>query len=177
MKFVGMEDEPGDALWASVTDPEWPDHASGTGTASKPAAKVEIAWFGRAEFLVEDFIYGWPRHSLKWRYVLTPFDEQFYGVLPPKPGTKLFHRPMSSNAGMDGMRFALPLWPVWPGFLINSIFLAIVIWFASLFSPLGMVRRLRGRCPQCGYDLRAAGAAGCSECGWARRRRKLKAES
>ena len=41
-------------------------------------------------------------------------------------------------------------------------------------SPTGYVgaamvyRRLRGRCPRCGYDIQPHVPPGCSECGWRR---------
>jgi hypothetical protein len=63
----------------------------------------------------------------------------------------------------------LPLGALWPGFVINTLFYAAVLW---LLIPGSFV--LRGRCPKCGYDLRGqpsedgAGAGGCPECGWGR---------
>jgi len=67
----------------------------------------------------------------------------------------------------------LPLQPLWPGFLVNTMFCAAILWL--LIPGPFMLRRLirikRGRCPQCGYDLRGAipgAGAGCPECGWER---------
>ena len=70
----------------------------------------------------------------------------------------------------------LPVRPILPGFLINTLFYA-VIWF-GLFLGIGAVRRTirrkRGRCVKCVYDLRgtpvdvSGPGAGCSECGWGR---------
>ncbi len=56
--------------------------------------------------------------------------------------------------------------------------------FAAVFAPPAAViggiagglwvghrkrcRLRRGRCPQCGYDMRGKMAAGCPECGWGR---------
>ena len=67
----------------------------------------------------------------------------------------------------------LPLRPIIPGFLINTILYAFVC-FAVFTSPGALKRALRtrrGHCAQCGYDLRGADAAhpvGCPECGWGR---------
>jgi hypothetical protein len=54
---------------------------------------------------------------------------------------------------------ALPLRPIWPGFAINTIFYAAVLWM--LFAVPGAVQRLRGgvrrkrgQCASCGYSLR-----------------------
>ena len=60
--------------------------------------------------------------------------------------------------------------PIWPGFAINTVVYAIILWLL-ICGPF-IVRRdyrvWRGRCPECGYDLRGDLAAGCPECGWNR---------
>jgi len=101
---------------------------------------------------------------------------------PDDPGTR----------SLDSQR-ALPLRPIFPGFIINTLFYA-AIWFGVLFLPgiaKRAIRRKRGRCVKCGYDLRGhrpqdphpdstdlvagqplsrreRGVAGCPECGWGR---------
>jgi hypothetical protein len=64
----------------------------------------------------------------------------------------------------------IPYWFLWPGLAADSAFYATVV--ASLyFGPTavrGVLRRRRGRCPRCGYDLKHNLAAGCPECGWGR---------
>ncbi len=62
----------------------------------------------------------------------------------------------------------LPLYPALPGFLLNTLFYA-AIWF-GLFVGLGAarrsIRRKRGWCIKCGYDLRGtSGGEVCPECG------------
>jgi hypothetical protein len=66
----------------------------------------------------------------------------------------------------------LPLKPIWPGFAINTIFYAAVLWI--VFAIPGGVKRLRRRakgwCIHCGYDLRGQttsvnGERRCPECG------------
>ena len=80
----------------------------------------------------------------------------------------------------------IPFSPIWPGFVIDTLFYA-AIWFGVFFgftSAKRAIRRKRGRCPRCGYDLRggvsveppprpelgtkAATSPGCPECGWNR---------
>ena len=63
----------------------------------------------------------------------------------------------------------LPVRPLWPGFAINTIFYAAILWL--LFAAPGLIRRrlrhFRGRCVHCGYDLRGqpADSNKCPECG------------
>ncbi len=65
---------------------------------------------------------------------------------------------------------ALPLRPIWPGFAINTILYAAILWLLALgpFTARRMIRRKRGRCIKCGYNLRGDFSAGCPECGWRR---------
>ena len=65
---------------------------------------------------------------------------------------------------------ALPLGLVWPGFAINTIFHAVLLWMLWLltlqpFAARRMIRRKRGHCIKCGYDLRGAEHEACPECG------------
>ncbi len=61
----------------------------------------------------------------------------------------------------------LPLRPIWPGFAINTVFYAAILWmlFAAPFALRRRLRIKRGLCPACGYDLRGSGASVCPECG------------
>lgn len=68
--------------------------------------------------------------------------------------------------GLDD-RF-LPLIPIWKGFAIDTGLYAAG-WGLVLIVPgviRGAIRKARGRCPRCGYDLKREFEAGCSECGW-----------
>jgi hypothetical protein len=75
--------------------------------------------------------------------------------------------------GVQQVTIALPLRPLWPGFAINTIFYAAMLWL--LFYGPGKIRRfiivrgrIRGhRCPACGYQIAPGGGIGpvCSECG------------
>jgi hypothetical protein len=122
---------------------------------------------------------GWPLVALRsWRKVHTT------GVVGNATGALqyLMMRNTLDQAGRVELRGwmkrspvddrSLPLLPVWPGFLADTaIFTAA--WFALLASPhmlRGGVRRLRGRCPRCAYQLRGGLAGGCPECGWRRSR-------
>jgi len=74
--------------------------------------------------------------------------------------------------GLDPSRIFdyLPLLPLWPGFVIDTLFYA-AIWFGVFFgfvSARRFIRVRRGRCRRCGYDLRGELEQGCPECGWQR---------
>jgi len=65
---------------------------------------------------------------------------------------------------------SLPLKPIFPGFLVNTLFYA-AIWFGIFFGVAALrrfIRKKRGRCVKCSYDLRGQFDKGCPECGWRR---------
>lgn len=92
-------------------------------------------------------------------------------------------RPLSVQAsGIEisafglGERYRLlPLKPLWPGFWLNTILYALVT--VALWLCIGegsrrihrILRRKRGLCIKCGYDLRGDLSSGCPECGWERK--------
>ena len=63
----------------------------------------------------------------------------------------------------------LPLRPIWPGFAINTVFYAVILWllFAAPFALRRRRRIKRGLCPKCAYDLRnrPPDSTTCPECG------------
>lgn len=61
----------------------------------------------------------------------------------------------------------LPWRPVMPGFVLDAVVFGAIAWLLS-FGPLVLrraIRRRRGHCPRCGYDLRATAHNRCPECG------------
>ncbi len=61
----------------------------------------------------------------------------------------------------------LPVHVLWPGLVINTIFYAALLWLITLgpFTARRMIRRKRGHCIKCGYDLSHADHVACPECG------------
>jgi hypothetical protein len=59
----------------------------------------------------------------------------------------------------------LPLRPVWPGFAVNTLFYAAVIWLliCGPFVLCRFIRVRRGLCPKCAYPVGTSDQ--CSECG------------
>jgi len=104
---------------------------------------------------------GWPMYSMSTRY--------YRGASPQSASIitdGLFVRP--SLLGVSGRR-VLPLRPIWPGFAINTVFYAVVLWllFAGPFVVRRRRRIRRGLCPKCAYDLRnrPTDSTTCPECG------------
>jgi hypothetical protein len=64
----------------------------------------------------------------------------------------------------------VPLRPIWRGVVINTISyaLCICLLLTAVRTARGGLRKRRGRCPRCDYELRGALGAGCPECGWRR---------
>jgi len=110
--------------------------------------------------------HGWPMLSHLRSSTLWPGGGRGYaGWLITVPGP-------SRDAGTR-LR-TLPLAPVWPGFAINTIFYAALLWmlWLSPFVVRRLIRRKRGHCIKCGYDLRGTSGGGCPECGWEQPRRQ-----
>ena len=67
-------------------------------------------------------------------------------------------------------RLAIPVQIAWRGFAADTLIFAGV-WLVLLWIPGAVrrrVRRRRGHCPACGYDLCRDLVGGCPECGWNR---------
>ena len=105
---------------------------------------------------------GWPMYGMQTSWDLRRTSNDLttgwsWGITmtrPAKPGDKM----------LNELR-VLPLRPMWPGFAINTIFYAAVLWL--LFAAPGFVRRRirarRGQCPACGYPIGTSNV--CTECG------------
>ncbi len=108
---------------------------------------------------------GWPLRAMWCETVIdslgaTQFD--LNGGIWWPPGKTLVE--------IGDYRRVVPLRPIWYGLAINTVFFGTILWLASC-GPLALrriIRRKRGHCPKCGYDLRRDLNAGCSECGWGR---------
>ncbi len=67
-------------------------------------------------------------------------------------------------SGLKGRSF-LPLRPTWPGFALNTLFYAALLWLLipGPFALRRFLRVRRGLCPKCAYPM--GESAVCSECG------------
>jgi hypothetical protein len=143
-------------LWVRADVPSW----------SKLGKTPEANWDKDFRRLMEDYAYGWPALALVYRFEsdmprkqYDPSLERYVGAL--HIGSSL---PLTSWTGY------LPLQVHWRGFVADSLLYAVG-WFVPIggiaLTRLGL-RRCRGRCLKCGYDLRGELSSGCPECGWQR---------
>lgn len=118
--------------------------------------------------------FGWPLTALTCEWVVVgPGPVRGQVVYAPQGAIAL-----STPHPHDRTRtLALPLRPAWRGMILNTLLYAIAMLPMVMLLRFGWrqartlrsrVRRGRGRCPACGYDLKGEHDAGCPECGWNR---------
>lgn len=145
---------------------------SGTLLDREPGNVAEYgrdAWWNDESILVSTNNFaiacGWPCFALtSWRTVLNDDEMAFPGVV--HKGI-LWHSIVSSGAPGDAETFTpiLALQPLWPGFAINTLFYAALLWMTFAF-PFALRRRSRIKrrlCPSCAYPI--GPSPNCSECG------------
>ncbi|MFI4881407.1 MAG: hypothetical protein ACIAQU_02355 [Phycisphaerales bacterium JB064] len=153
----GDDPERPGASWESlvVIRVGWPIHALGLGAYSGAFGHYEPSPSpGRTRY---DAFTRTPALSLRGGLAPAPWPTR-----PDWPAT-------SGLTGHDSLdRFALPLLPLWPGFLINTFFYALLL-FIAWRTPILIRRTLRrrcGRCLGCGYNRDGLEPhAACPECG------------
>jgi hypothetical protein len=123
----------------------------------------ELSWLHRGTFAgwrqPRLDLRGWPSHAF-WCGV-----DHVDGVPHVIGGVGIAEAAKVGRAPAADRR--MPWRPIWRGVLINSGFYAAVL-AAAAFGPKGvrrLTRPMRGHCAGCGYDLRAAPATTCPECG------------
>jgi hypothetical protein len=105
---------------------------------------------------------GWPRISMLAVYTFY-FGPQGWTKRGVRAGIDLSATDADPSNAMYWR--ALPLEPLWPGFAINTIFYAAILW-VLFFAPGKLkraIRRRRGLCPACAYPIGSSPV--CTECG------------
>ena len=103
---------------------------------------------------------GWPCLSLEWEiWEPTP------SAVPPDGWNQELPMQITWRSGLPApskpKAFSrqgperLPVHPLWPGFAVNTIFYAVVLWLLipGPFVLRRFIRRRRGLCPKCGYPM------------------------
>ncbi len=95
---------------------------------------------------------GWPVLSLQ-------------GERHFEPGPVTYRFAWLAQESLVGEWRFIPLRPIWPGFVANTVLYGALLWLAipGLLVLRRLVRVRRGRCPGCGYPC--SESAVCSECG------------
>lgn len=117
---------------------------------------------------------GWPLRALACAnpaYVSIISPGRF-GNMWSNPAAELTHgielSPFIPGATVGGPAWrALPYQPLWTGLVMNTLIYSLA-WVALLLGPAMLrrwLRRRRGLCERCGYDLRNVAHARCPECG------------
>ena len=98
---------------------------------------------------------GWPMRSMGAVWVDDPL------LNPSHLGAVRFRRDGATHFDILALR------PMSTGFAINTLFWAAVLWLVipGPFALRRLIRRRRGLCPACGYDLRHGEHEACPECG------------
>ena len=132
---------------------------NGIGITRQLSAGLAIDTHGGSPCAVHACMCGFPKHALEGRWFA--FNDERAGsqsILLSSAVQELM------NTHSPGF---LPLRPIFPGFAINTIFYAAVLWV--LFAVPVKVRRCRrikrGVCVRCAYPVGASDL--CSECGTA----------
>jgi len=108
---------------------------------------------------------GWPFRTLY--YVLTRYTgdrfstNQHVWIVQKQPWNAWIIPNTPGNA------IYLPLVPIWSGLIRNTFFYAAILCLLipGPFALRRMIRRKRGLCVKCGYDLRGVEHEACPECG------------
>ncbi len=103
---------------------------------------------------------GWPLRSMRCKFVDHGDGIITTGVAHGGLGLK----PNRSPTTLQSLR-GLPLMPIWPGFAVNTLSNAAVLWMliAGSCALQRLLRRVRGLCPACAYPM--GDGAVCTECG------------
>ena len=117
---------------------------SGSGNATDTYVQIVLA--------------GWP--ATCYQGTTEMFDQSLthHGLFTPPE--------LASNLGVKPRRL-VPLYPRWTGLAVNSVFYGAIFWLAIPAPKLlrRALRRRRGQCADCGYDLAHHEHDTCPECG------------
>jgi hypothetical protein len=107
---------------------------------------------------------GWPMLALQCEHLTMGPDAVPHDV---RDGIKLEPALLGSGPYAWLAPRAIPLRPIWSGFLVNTLFYAAIlaVLFLAPERTRRTLRRRRGRCITCNYDRRGIPDGPCPECG------------
>ena len=168
-----------DAQWPRKVPGHWPERPQVIGGrvfgwslyrfAASTAEERNGEMWTTAQFCLIVGSVGWPCRALQW--------EMWIDQVLPENSLRFDGQPRQtwwlSGISLQSEKFGfgiqslkrLPLRPLWPGFAVNTLFYAAVLWLLipGPFVLRRLIRMKRGRCVKCGYPMGESGV--CSECG------------
>jgi hypothetical protein len=151
--------------WSELPIPRWAQPTF-QAWARRVVGADYTAYGWRSEFVTMQ-ARGWPMRSL-WCCRRFNDESGAWELLPANSAIVGLGVPPTHVLNADD-RQSLPLRVSWPGFAINTIFYAAMLWLLWIApGRIKRVIRIRGhRCPACGYQIAPGGGIGpvCSECG------------
>jgi hypothetical protein len=156
----------GAAVWDHLALPGWiaeprlfvssQRHAVGIRVINMEGGHIRTDGYAEtARYLAHEARAGWPLMSLRYVSRLDNAD----------PGW-MHHGRLTIPVAIAGRpSVVVPMIPVWPGFALNTVFYAGILWllFAAPFALRRRLRIKRGLCPKCAYPV--GESAVCTECG------------
>jgi len=118
------------------------------------------------EEILEEVASGWPMTALYSTTVFDP-DESLGTIWKSATVYGGIQASFLYNESTNH-QFNFPLRPIWPGCLVDTLFFGTV-WCFIILLPRHAKRRLRrwkGLCASCGYDVTSGELVACPECGW-----------
>ena len=153
------------AWWVPLGSDGVVEYNSGGQWIATPHDRVGVTWvasYTPVKLAAVDILPGWPEEYgeigiNRWIFASGWPLRALEGVLWTNADRK---RTVTAEAilevtGRGGAPARLPLRPLWPGFLVDSIAGGAALWLL-VHTPLGvrrLGRRRRNRCPGCGYPV------------------------
>ncbi len=152
--------------WLIEQPKDWPECANAYSISSSKTCK-EIFQTSSSENYntlasVEYYGFGWPMLSMDWVSAYSSLE----GDSVRNDNPNIISAGIVMPSGLPShYRGRLPLRPIFPGFYINTILWAVLVWL-TILGP-GQFKRWNrkrlGKCIACGYEI--ADLATCPECG------------
>jgi hypothetical protein len=145
------------AVDATIPSPDAGTPSSGRSRGRHSTALVQLPT-SPDDRLVHIVTAGWPLTCLTGERHTTGVSTRRHGLAePPRPIRELNVKP----------RRVLPLRPLWLGLAADTVLFAAAVWMAVPGSLLlrRTLRRRRGQCAGCGYNLCHVDHRACPECG------------
>jgi hypothetical protein len=116
-----------------------------------------------SRFIVQRRRFGWPLLTMERSVWVDCADGEPFVV--NRHALALVANQHGWTISANDERGGLPLRSLWPGFAINTIFYAAILWllFAAPGKICRRIRARRGQCPTCAYPIGASNS--CTECG------------